>query len=218
MDPLTKTDPATRPTTPTPTDLVVRVREAVVACARSIHRARQLHAELTRLRHNWKAAIAASRAALARTAVPAERPCPCLRAGLDAVPPRLPTVLVVDSDPIGADIVAAALGVYGFPTRVACCGVRAVALAAAYLPDVVFLDFKGPGSNELAVARRLRSRLTGRRPLVVALTGCMTPKEVERSAAVGIDLFLLKPVDVKELVDLLCKVARGESVTGQFCN
>lgn len=214
----TETDPSTHLADPSSTDLILRVRHAGEACARAVQRARQLHRELSQLYHGWQATIAESRAALARTAVLADRLRPCLRAGLDTVPPKLPTVLVVDPDPTGAAILAAALGVYAFPTRAATGGVQAVYLAEMYRPDVVFLDFKWPGPDEHTVARRLRSQSNGRGPLLVALTGCLSPGLVERSAAVGIDLFLLKPVVLKELVDLLCKVARCESITGHLCN
>ena len=87
-------------------------------------------------------------------------------------------------------------------------GLAALAAARDMNPDVVLLDIGLPKLDGLEVARRLRARADGPRPLLVAMTGFGQAEDRARTAAAGFDHHLTKPVDPKLLQSLL-QTARG---------
>lgn len=112
-------------------------------------------------------------------------------------------ILVVDDNRDAADSAGTLLLLWGHEVRVAYDGARAVAVARDYLPDLCLVDLGMPGMDGFQVAERLRqeSRLKG--TLLVALTGF--DREADRKACreSGFDAYLVKPVDVTALRDLL---------------
>jgi CheY-like chemotaxis protein len=119
-------------------------------------------------------------------------------------------ILVVEDNEDGAESTAALLQLHGHRVLVACDGAAAVSLAADAPPDVALLDICLPGLNGWEVARWLREQTagTGRRPLLIAVTGVGSDADRRRSAEAGIDLHLLKPVDPAALIGLLDRFRR----------
>ena len=124
-------------------------------------------------------------------------------------PPAPLSVLVIDDNQDCAQSTAELLALCGYAVRTAASGTAAEVAAIAESPDVILLDIRMPGTDGWEVAARLRERITGKRPLIVAVTGCSTASDRERSAAVGIDLHLTKPADPAALLELLARV-RGD--------
>jgi CheY-like chemotaxis protein len=120
--------------------------------------------------------------------------------------PQTLRVLVVDDCPDTACSFTELLLLYGFDTRSTGCGCVALALCAAWRPDVVLLDLWMPGVSGFEVARHLRERDGAVR--LVAVTGLGTREYRERARAVGFHHFLVKPVEPAVLVDLLQGVCR----------
>jgi response regulator NasT len=85
-------------------------------------------------------------------------------------------------------------------------GERAVQAARDHRPDLYLFDIDLPRLDGLAAARRLAEE--GLRRPVVAITGVDDPALVERSAEVGADAFLTKPIDEREL-DAAIRLAAG---------
>ena len=108
-------------------------------------------------------------------------------------------VLVVEDDTGTARTWARLLGSLGHEVEVAADGPAAVRAAEARPPDVVLLDIGLPGMSGYEVARRLRQLPSNSRPLLVAVTGFGEPADRLHSYEVGIDLHLVKPVEVEEL-------------------
>jgi signal transduction histidine kinase/DNA-binding response OmpR family regulator len=112
-------------------------------------------------------------------------------------------VLIVDDDVDAAEMLAQALKDAGHEVREEHDGTSALVAAAQFQPDVVLLDLGLPGMGGIEVARRLRAypQLAGVR--IVALTGSSQPAERTRSAAVGIESHLVKPVDLDTVMDAI---------------
>jgi CheY-like chemotaxis protein len=108
-------------------------------------------------------------------------------------------VLVVEDDALTARTWVQLLRSLGHEAEVAADGPAAVRAAEARAPDVVLLDIGLPGMSGYEVARRLRQLPTSDRPLLVAVTGFGEHADRLRSYEVGIDLHLVKPVEVEEL-------------------
>jgi len=119
-------------------------------------------------------------------------------------------VLVVDDSLDTAESEADLLAFQGHAVRVALDGEEALCCVDAQAPDVVLLDIRLPGMDGHAVARRIRERClaAGKRPFIVAVTGCGSEVDRLRSAEAGFDLHLVKPVDPALLIGVLERYRR----------
>ncbi|MBX3201877.1 MAG: PAS domain-containing protein [Labilithrix sp.] len=130
------------------------------------------------------------------------------RATAGVVPRR---VLVVDDNVDAAEMLAMMLELRGHETRTAHDGPGAIAAAAEWTPEVVFLDIGLPGMDGYEVARRLRSDPAFAETVLVALTGWGSADDKLRAREAGLDVHLTKPVDVADVDDV---VARRRRPTG----
>ena len=113
------------------------------------------------------------------------------------------SVLVVEDHQDGAETLALLLQMSGYRVTVGDSGEDALESAALAPPDVVILDLMLPKLSGWDLARRLRERSVGKRPFLIAVTGCGQEADYRRSSEAGIDLHLLKPVDPPELLAVL---------------
>lgn len=113
-------------------------------------------------------------------------------------------VLVVDDSIDTAESFAELLRIEGHEALAVHDGAAALEAASALRPDVVFLDLGLPGMNGFDVAERLASA-PGRRPLLVAVTGYGQEESRRRARAVGFDKVLLKPIDLREVLEILAR-------------
>jgi PAS domain S-box-containing protein len=123
-------------------------------------------------------------------------------------PARPLRVLVVDDNKDAADSLQMVLETQGGHTvRVAYDGAAGVAAAQDFHPDVALLDIGLPkGLDGYEVARRIRAVPGLNRIPVVALTGYGGREDRLRSGEAGFTAHLVKPVDPRELRDLLARV------------
>ncbi|HWO17590.1 MAG TPA: ATP-binding protein [Kofleriaceae bacterium] len=131
-------------------------------------------------------------------AAPAEEP---------AEEPRAPApasaktrILVVDDNEDARWMLAEMLGVLGYEVEAAADGPAALAVMGAFQPDVAILDIGLPGMDGYELAARIRETASGQRVWLIALSGYGSAADRARSQAVGFDLHLVKPVDVKLLL------------------
>jgi CheY-like chemotaxis protein len=85
----------------------------------------------------------------------------------------------------------------GHEVQTAYDGPSAVSIARRMRPDLVFLDLALPGFDGIRVAEEIRADFTFNKTLVVALTGFASDYDRTRAHAAGVDLYLVKPVDVR---------------------
>lgn len=114
-------------------------------------------------------------------------------------------VLVVDDVHDAADTLAALVRLYGHTARVTYDGSAALEVARSEPPDVALLDLAMPGRDGFELARQLTSLAGGRKPLLVALTGCGDEEHRRLADEAGFHLHLLKPVDPEQLQALLMR-------------
>jgi PAS domain S-box-containing protein len=117
-------------------------------------------------------------------------------------------ILVVDDSEDTADTMGTLLEMAGHAIQIAHSGPAALEAAATFQPDVVLLDIGLPGLDGYQVAERLRADPTMEGVTLIAASGYGQEEDRRRSMEAGIDRHLVKPVDLKELQDLLAMVAR----------
>ncbi len=118
-------------------------------------------------------------------------------------------ILVVEDEADTADSLAMILRLYGYDVLVAGDGLTALQMANENSPDVVLLDIALPKMDGWRVAKELRQQRAKKRPLIVAITGYGDKASRLRSQEAGIDLHLVKPVDIGELNELLADYQRS---------
>jgi DNA-binding response OmpR family regulator len=99
------------------------------------------------------------------------------------------------------------LSIMGHDTRTAHDGESAVDTAEAFLPDVVLLDIGLPKLNGYEVAQRIRGTSWGASMYLIAVTGWGQDEDRQRSAEVGLNLHMVKPVEPSALEQLLAALA-----------
>jgi CheY-like chemotaxis protein len=112
-------------------------------------------------------------------------------------------ILLVEDDVETAESMALLLRCFGHWVELATDGPGALAMALRSPPDVVLLDLSLPGMDGWALARHLQEQRWLKTPFLIALTGHGSAEDGRRSTDAGIDLHLVKPVDIDFLHDIL---------------
>ena len=112
-------------------------------------------------------------------------------------------LLIVDDNEDAAESLAELLQFRGHEVRVAHDGASALAIAATYLPRVIFLDIGMPGMDGFEVARRLRQLPGLEGTVLAALTGWGQREDRRRTTEAGFDHHFVKPPEPATLEALL---------------
>ncbi|MRV70181.1 response regulator [Duganella sp. FT92W] len=111
-----------------------------------------------------------------------------------------PTVLLIEDNDDGREMMAMMLSCYGFEVRHAADGLQGLEAAEQFRPDLALVDIGLPGIDGYEVARRLRSNPVTQDMKLIALTGYGLAEDQRRVLEAGFDLHLVKPVDIDNLM------------------
>lgn len=121
-------------------------------------------------------------------------------------------VLVVDDIPANLRLLEAKLRAEYFEVALAASGPEALALTAAWSPDVVLLDVMMPGMDGYEVCAQLKSQPGTAHIPVVMVTALTDQSERVRGLEAGADDFISKPVDTALLFARLRALLRMKQV------
>jgi signal transduction histidine kinase/ActR/RegA family two-component response regulator len=127
--------------------------------------------------------------------------------GLEPVPRKRQTVLMVDDNVDAAKTLAFLLSTWGYEALVAHDGPSGVELGKTHELHAVIMDLGMPGMSGYSAARLMRAEPGLANVLMIALTGWGQQDARRESAAAGFDRHLVKPVDVA----LLRRILKGDS-------
>jgi PAS domain S-box-containing protein len=132
-------------------------------------------------------------------------------------PPVLPPlrVLLAEDNAVNQKLVVRLLQRGGHTVTVAENGRQALEVLLAQPFDLVLMDVQMPEMDGLEVTRALRGaeKETGRHVPVVALTAHAMPGDRERCLAAGMDSYLTKPVEPRELWDAVRGALAGPAAS-----
>jgi signal transduction histidine kinase/ActR/RegA family two-component response regulator len=112
-------------------------------------------------------------------------------------------VLIVDDNEDFAASLATLLRRHGNEVRVEHDSRQGLAVAEEFRPDCALLDIGMPGMNGYELARRLRGAIKTRNAILIAMTGYGQPGDRAAGREVGFDHYLVKPVEVEHVLELL---------------
>jgi PAS domain S-box-containing protein len=112
-------------------------------------------------------------------------------------------LLVVDDNLDAANSLGMILRLKGHQVRIAHSGPAALELVESHQPEMIFLDIGMPGMDGYEVARHIRQESKFGTPVLAALTGWGQQDDRRRSAEVGFDHHLVKPIDIAAIDTIL---------------
>ncbi|WP_454716393.1 ATP-binding protein [Caulobacter segnis] len=110
-----------------------------------------------------------------------------------------PLILVVDDHDINRRALRQMLEAFGARVETADDALTALALAERRVFDAILMDVRMPGVDGLEATRRLRASRANRATPVIAVTGAVSPGEVEACREAGMTGWVEKPVNAKDL-------------------
>jgi DNA-binding response OmpR family regulator len=113
----------------------------------------------------------------------------------------VPTVLVVDDDPVIQKLLQVNFEMEGYDVVIAGDGEEGLALAREEQPDLVLLDVMMPKMNGLDVAAALRADHVTEDIPIIMLSAKAQASDVQAGLDLGVDDYVTKPFDPLELLE-----------------
>jgi signal transduction histidine kinase/CheY-like chemotaxis protein len=111
-------------------------------------------------------------------------------------------VLVVDNEPVDRELLIKLLEPLGFVVQEAGSGIEALRAVSSFAPDLILLDIGMPVLDGWEAARLMRVNLLSNAPIIVVSANAFD-KGRENEAGIRNEDFLVKPVNVVELLELI---------------
>ncbi|HLF73706.1 MAG TPA: PAS domain S-box protein [Anaerolineales bacterium] len=127
-----------------------------------------------------------------------------------------PTILLIEDTNEVIMMIRDYLELAGYQVVIARDGVEGIAQAKLIHPDLILMDVMMPRMDGLEATRRLRSEAEFDETPIIALTALAMPSDRERCMAAGMNDYMSKPVNLKELVKAIQRfLANSEEVKSQ---
>jgi two-component system cell cycle response regulator DivK len=117
------------------------------------------------------------------------------------------TILIVEDNDKNMKLARDILRAKGYATLEAVNGLDGVKLALEHRPDLVLMDIQLPDINGIEAFGRIRASAGTARIPVVAFTASVTTGDRSRIGDAGFDGFLSKPINLKEFVETVRRLA-----------
>jgi two-component system, cell cycle response regulator DivK len=117
------------------------------------------------------------------------------------------TVLIVEDNEKNMKLARDILRAKGYAVLEAVNGLDGVAQALQHVPDLVLMDIQLPDINGIEAFTRIRGVAATARVPVVAFTASVTVNDRSRIGDAGFDGFLGKPIQLKEFVETVKRLA-----------
>ncbi|MCW7752899.1 ATP-binding protein [Desulfobotulus sp. H1] len=112
-------------------------------------------------------------------------------------------ILVADDVKENRSLLHALLKPLGFQIRDAENGAEATRITDSWHPHAILMDIRMPVMDGYEATRRIKSDITQKSPVIIALTATVFEDERGAVMAAGVDAFLRKPFQPRELFDIL---------------
>ena len=114
-------------------------------------------------------------------------------------------ILIAEDNAINQKVITLALRETGFEIDVVADGRTAIAAQRSKPYDLILMDLQMPGVDGCEATRQIR-KLTGKQPVIVAVTADVMAGVREKCRAAGMDAYLAKPFTRNELLSVVLDV------------
>jgi len=118
-------------------------------------------------------------------------------------------ILIVEDQPLNRKLVRDVLQAKGYRTLETETAEEGLRVAQEQHPALILMDIQLPGINGIEAFRQIRADPKTARIPVVALTASVTPTDRSQITAAGFDAFVGKPINLKEFLDTVKRLAEG---------
>ena len=122
-------------------------------------------------------------------------------------------ILIVDDNADSRELVVKVLRNRGYRTIEAVDGEEALEKAVAERPDLILMDRSLPKIDGYEVTRRLKNQDEFKDIPIVALTAHAMRGDREKALEAGCEGYISKPINVRELPELIMSYLRGKRET-----
>lgn len=120
------------------------------------------------------------------------------------------TILVADDFFENRDILCRMLELVGHRTMSAANGQEAIDLAQAHRPDIILMDLSMPVLDGWEATARIKAHNDLHHIPVLAVTGHVTPHEIQRAIEAGCVDYVAKPIDFERLIGKVTSLLDGK--------
>jgi two-component system cell cycle response regulator DivK len=116
-------------------------------------------------------------------------------------------ILVVEDNDLNRKLIVAVLTYHGYETLEAKDGAEGVKAAVEHIPDLILMDIQMPVMDGLTAAKILRNGPRTKGIRMIALTSFAMKGDRERFMEVGFVDYIAKPINTRELPEIVKKYA-----------
>jgi two-component system cell cycle response regulator DivK len=112
-------------------------------------------------------------------------------------------ILVVDDNQDSRELVVKVLSSRGYRMIEAFDGEDALQKAVSELPDLILMDISLPKVDGYEVTRRLKCMVEFKQTPIIAMTAHAMRGDMEKALSAGCDGYISKPINIRELPELI---------------
>jgi two-component system cell cycle response regulator DivK len=112
-------------------------------------------------------------------------------------------ILIVEDNEKNLKLVRDLLQVKGYQTLEAGTAEQGIELARRHTPQLILMDIQLPGMDGVAALGQLEADPTTAQIPVIALTAFAMKDDRERFRSAGFDGYLVKPINIRELLEVV---------------
>jgi CheY-like chemotaxis protein len=121
--------------------------------------------------------------------------------------PKL-SVMIIDDNEVDAELLQRIVERYAKESTIEWCwdGLEALVRVGTVKPDLIFLDYMMPKTDGLGFLKNVRDLKALRQTHIAVVSAFVEPRNSEQFRQLGADDVLSKPVQVKDVVEVIHKV------------
>jgi two-component system, cell cycle response regulator DivK len=112
-------------------------------------------------------------------------------------------ILIVEDNEKNLKLVRDLLQVKGYQTLEAGTAELGIELARRHTPELILMDIQLPGMDGVSALGQLKADPTAAKIPVIALTAFAMKDDRERFRSAGFDGYLVKPINIRELLEVV---------------
>jgi len=121
-------------------------------------------------------------------------------------------ILIVEDNPQNRLLVKDVLEFHGYEIMEAEDGQAGIEMAKKYKPDLILMDLQMPVMDGFTAGKIIRSDPDTKNIKMIAVTSFAMLRDKERVMEAGFDHYLPKPINTRELPDLVRRILGSEKV------
>ena len=121
-------------------------------------------------------------------------------------------ILIVEDNPQNRLLVKDVLEFYGYEIMEAKDGQAGIEMAKKYKPDLILMDLQMPVMDGFTAGRIIRGDPDTKNIKMIAVTSFTMLGDKERVMEAGFDHYIAKPINTRELPDLVKRILGSEKV------